>query len=74
MAKKEKVKSPKKGGKIRPSRWIITAIIMLAMGLVGMLLSHRLTALLCVVGSIVCVILVIIGFRADPTSHISLWG
>jgi hypothetical protein len=74
MAKKEKVKSPKKGEKIRPSRWIILAIIMLAMWLVGVLLSHRLTALLCVVGSIVCVILFIIGLRADPTSHISLWG
>lgn len=74
MAKKEKVKSPEKGEKIRPSRWIILAIIMLALWLVGVLLSHRLTALLCVVGSIVCVILFIIGLRADPTSHISLWG
>ena len=63
MAKKEKVKSPQKERKFQPSMWICSAIIMLAMWLVGVLLPHRLTVLLCMVGGIASIVACIVGFR-----------
>ncbi len=73
----KKGKSHEKGRRFEPSTWIVTAVGMMVAWVIGMLLPHRLTVLLCMVGCVASIVALIISFRparkGKETLHFPSW-
>ncbi|MBQ9151742.1 MAG: hypothetical protein IJX72_05780 [Clostridia bacterium] len=78
MAKKQKKNPRNRGRKYDLNSWIVTAIGMAVAWVLGMLLPHRFTVLLCTVGFIAGTVTFIVtlrpGWKGKNTSQLSSWG
>lgn len=74
MAKKETVKSPKKGRVNEPSTWVITIVVMAVACGFGIFLPHRLLVLLSVALCAVSIISIVAAFKGKEILRIASWG